>query len=179
VFSIDATFTHVPGDSSRILFLHQAINAVAVKVPGMPLEPATAYVAAWQAPGGASLVIYLHYKGTNQRVAYCPSPAVVPTDEVEVQRSEAADFLESMGFLMDDTGFAALSPAQQAAIMARTPLFHADLENFKKGRELDTTSDAEFIGDGEVVEEAPSPDTVRVPKLNPRSQAVARLLMSF
>lgn len=175
MFTVDPSFTYLAVSGDRVLALAQSINASSVKVPGMPVEPATAYIVAWSAPGGgASAVIYLHYAASGTAAAYTYAPRTFPATELAGVLDEAREFLESMGFMLDDLAFRSQSPERQAALMARAPVFHADLTAFAKARELDVSSEAAFVSDTEieaVTEESTEPA--------PRAQAVGRLLASL
>jgi len=184
VFSIDTSFTHLAASRDQVLVLLQSINAISAKVPGHQAQPATGYIAAWDVGNGqASAVIYLHFTGTARAAAYGPDPKVFAVTELPRVTEEASEFLESMGYMLDDSAFGTLPPEQQERLVAAAPLFHADLKVWLASRESDDElPEAELVElDAEVIDEEPSaPPTAATTGAEalPRD-AVGRLLMSF
>ena len=176
MFSVDTTFTHLAARREQVLVLIQSINALSVKVPGFPTSPALGYIVGWNAgSGNASAAIYLYFRDKEQAVAYLHDPGVFPLTELPLVTDEAVEFLESMGFMLDDTAYGTRKPEEQVALMERTPLFHADLARFAAVRRGEDVLEAEVI-EAEVIEAEPEPPTETPTE---RAQALGRLLMSF
>lgn len=193
MFAVDPSFTHVAASRDKVLVLVQSINAISVKVPGHEPGPATAYIVGWDVgDANASAIIYLHYTDSHKAVAYVPSPAVFSITSLPQVTEEATEFLESMGFMLDDSAFGTLVKEQQLKVLGHTPVFHADLKKFALARESEDIPDADIVelepateveathGDAS---DAASPTTkaghgaVSGSKLD--RDAVGRLLMSF
>ncbi|MBI3179431.1 MAG: hypothetical protein HYZ27_07195 [Deltaproteobacteria bacterium] len=157
MFSVDAHFAPQSMQREQVLALTQSMNAITVQVPGFPVAPAMGYVLSYAPTGGqAAVVILLHYSDSNRTVAYVPDEASFPLTDLPRVTEEAAVFLESMGFILDDTAFGTLAPAEQEALLQRTPLPAAG-----------TTA---------------APAAAASPKktaAGSKSEAVGRLLMSF
>jgi hypothetical protein len=187
VFSVDPSFTHLDATANRVLALLQSINAISVKVPGFEAAPATAYVAAWEAGAGVAMaVIYLHYTQIHRCVAYEPEPREFAMTDLPTVIDEAKDFLESMGFMLDDPVFGTLAPDRKQRLIDRTPVLHRDLRAFAAARETEVSAGGEVVELTEAIadadtgapvpapaEEKPAPDD---PK---RAEAVGKVLMSF
>ena len=179
VFNIDLSFTHLAVRREQVLTLLVSINGVAVKVPGIPTSPAMAYIAAWDVGGGrASAVIYLYYNAINRAVGYSPESRQFLMTDLPQMLDEAREFLESMGFMLDDSAFRTLKPEQQHAIIERIPLFHQDLSRFAAARDAQEIPDADLIEVAPAAASASQPATV-TPTSTERAQKVGRLLSSF
>lgn len=168
MFELDPRTKHLEASPDRVLILLHSVNAVSVKVPGYPVEPAKAYVAAWEAgDGAASVLIYLHYGESNRAAVYRPSPAVFPIGDLPDRIEDARLFLESMGCLLDDMSFAQQPPERRQALVRTLPLFHASPESFAVAREAEELPEANVVA----LEEVPGGS-------KPTRGAVARLLLS-
>jgi len=188
MFNLEPTFTHLDRAREHVLTLVVSINAVSVKVPGIPPSPAMAYIAAWDAGGGrAGTVIYLYYSAPNRAAAYLWEPKEFPVGELPHVLDEAREFLESMGFMLDDSGFRALAPNAQSDLMAHNPLFHKDLARFAAEREANELPEADLVEMAPEPIPAPTPAPARAPAERAatppsspeRTQRVGRLLSSF
>ncbi len=157
MFSVDANFARQAIQREQILALTQSMNAITVQVPGFPVAPAMGYVLAYTPEAGkAAVAIVLHYTDSGRMVAYVPEPKRFPLTELGGVTDEAVVFLESMGFILDDTKFGTLAPADQEALLTRVPLFHP-------------------APPAAITAAAPA----KTPAAHPKSEAVGRLLMSF
>src|SRR5687767_999070 len=140
MFTIDPSFTHLAIKPERLIGIIQSINSATVMVPGMPSEQASAAIVAWDLGGGRiGLAIHLHYAKLGQAVMYVPQPKQVSAAELAEVTREAIEFLESMGFMLDNPGFTEKSPAEKAALVAEAAAFR----KLDKPREGSHTSGAE------------------------------------
>lgn len=186
MFSVDSSFTHLAVPRDRVLTLLQSINAISVKVPGVQAAPATAFFAAWElGDGAASAVIYLYYTRMHRCAAYAPEPREFAITKLPAIIEEAKEFLESMGFMLDDPGFGTLAADQKQRLVSRTPLFFRDLEAFAAARENDEPAGAAGFEQVDTtpgvvapVEAAPVVDKPAQDDRK-RAEAIGRLLMSF
>jgi hypothetical protein len=178
VFAVDPTFAHLAARREQVLVLIQSINALSVKVPGFPTSPAMGYIVGWDVgSGNASAAIYMYFSEKQQSVTYLYDPRVFSLTELPQVTEEAVEFLESMGFMLDDTAYGTRKPEEQVALMERTPLFHTDLARFDAARRGDVVAEAEVseVPVAEVAQQAP----VAGEAPSERAQALGRLLMSF
>jgi hypothetical protein len=182
VFAVDAAFTHLAARREQVLVLIQSINALSVKVPGFPTSPAMGYYVGWDVgSGNASAAIYLHLSAKDQSVAYLHDPRTFPLTQLPGVTAEAVEFLESMGFMVDDAAYGTLRPEEQVALMERTPLFHADLARFSVSRHGEGSDEAgavQAIAAPTTAEAPAAPETAAVTP-SQRAQAIGRLLMTF
>lgn len=187
MFSLDKSFTHLSVRPEQVLGLMQSINAVSVKVPGMPTEPATAFLVGYTlGPAEASLIIHLYYANQNRCAAYVPNPRTFPVAHLGPVKEEACEFLESMGFMLDDPDFPGRPQEEQLSLMAHTPVFHP-MEKFAEARRSATDEgglpEAELVieeddEDGEDREPEPSVSAA-ASEPSKRAQAIGRLLVSL
>jgi len=195
VFALDPNFTHLDVPREQLLTLLASINAVATNVPGIPTSPAMAYVAVWQTePNFGQMVIYLYYRAHDRAVGYRPVPAKFPLLQLSELMDKAREFLESMGFMLDDLAFRAMSDALQEATLTRLPLFYRDLKIFAQAREANEVVEGEVValvdedatpiptavlpGTRAAVASASRP-TQPVASVQGRAERLGRLLASF
>lgn len=143
----------------HVLSIHESSNAISVRVAGLPTEPASAYVVAWEERVGlGSVVCALHFREGARIAAYCDEPKIFPIGDLPERLAQAIQFAESMGYMIEDTGFDTLSVSEQDALMAASPLFHPDLRRlagrgaFDGARAVSTTKARADEPDGVDVE---------------------------
>jgi hypothetical protein len=131
--------------------------------------------------GNASAAIYLHLSAEDQAVAYLRDPRTFSLMQLPEVTAEAVEFLESMGFMVDDAAYGTLKPEEQVALMERTPLFHADLAKFAASRHGEGFAGAEAVETiaAPTPGEAPAAPEPAASSPSERAQAIGRLLMSF
>ncbi|MBI5511999.1 MAG: hypothetical protein HY903_24845 [Deltaproteobacteria bacterium] len=146
MFAIDSARTHLAVGREHILALVASINGVAVKVPGIQAGSAMATIAAFEVGRGqVSVVIYLYYAAANRAVFYVPEPRELERGQLPQVMDEAREFLESMGFMLDEVPFAGLDPAAQTALCERMPLFSQDLAKFAASRDAVEVNAADLV----------------------------------
>ena len=162
MFTIDQSFTHLVARPEQVLAVVHSLNALSVKVADLPTNPAMGYFVAWDlGRGQAAALIYLNYTEIAGGVAYLHEPRAFVLTELPQVTEEAWNFLESMGFMLDDASYGTLRPEEQVALLERLPLF----QQLSKGASVEASA-------------ATSP-TPHAAKPSDRAQAVGRLLMSF
>lgn len=113
----------------HVLSLYESSNAISVRVAGLPTEPAAAYIVAWEERVGlGSVVCALHFRDAARIAAYCDEPKIFPIGDLPERLAQAIQFAESMGYMVEDSGFDSLPVAEQDALMATSPVFHPDLK---------------------------------------------------
>jgi hypothetical protein len=115
-----------------ILTLIQSINRPMVAAADLPAEETQAFIVSVQSPTDRSIsaFIYLHLLQSNQCVIYRYSDAPFMGDRLEEAETEALDFVESMGFMMDNLRFNKLQSSEQEVLSKEIPIFYADLADF-------------------------------------------------
>jgi type IV pilus assembly protein PilF len=147
----DPDRTHVPAEAQLIAALYVATNQPLVQTIGRPAQAAQAAVVAVRDGAMFHVMVALTLAESGENVIYTGPP--VHQREVQQALEEALNFAESMGFILDGTGWANLDDAHRAELLERTPAFWPPAD----------------------VEEGPS----ERPKSDDPLQAVARLFATF
>jgi len=151
----DPERTHLPAEPQRIAALYLATNQPVVQPAGRTAQSAQAAVVALRDRGAFEVVVALTLSESGENVIYSGPP--VKQSEIQQAVEEALNFAESMGFILDASGWTNLDEAHRAELLERTPAFWPPAD----------------------VEEAPQEVVVeRVPVEDPM-QAVARLFAAF
>jgi hypothetical protein len=117
-----------------------------VAAANKPLEPAKAYIVGVRNPSGLfSIYVYLHLLQSKECLIYLHDPTEIPMESYHDTEVEALQFVESMGFMVDNLNFRQMAPEQQQALMDSMPVFTDDLEAYAKRKEAETME----VPDGE------------------------------
>jgi len=116
----------------KVLTLIQSINQPMVAAADYPAEATQAFVVTVQASDQSiESFIYLHLTKTNQCVMYRYGDAPMMVDLMEDAETEALEFVESMGFIMDNLRYTKVDAGERAQIERDTPIFYPNLKDFK------------------------------------------------
>jgi len=128
MFAADPRITHIPAAREQVVSLHASLNKPHIAVPGKQAQEVQAYlVGVGSSAGTLTAFVYLYLSETREPVVYIDpqrlrlSPADYPAVE-----ADAVAFVESMGFMLENLNYHALSPEQQAALLASLPCFQAE-----------------------------------------------------
>lgn len=137
----DSKRTHLPADASRIAGIYVSTNQPVVQPVGRTAQTAQAAVVALREGPVYRVVVALTLGESGENVIY----AGAPVQQLDVQQSveEALTFAESMGFILDGTGWANLDEAHKAELIERIPAFWqpADVEEIEIPLERSKTAD--------------------------------------
>jgi type IV pilus assembly protein PilF len=130
----DPKRTYVPPDPQRIAALYVATNQPLVQPMGRTAQSAQASVIAFREGAMFRVIVALTLAESGENVLYTAPP--VEQREVQQAVEEALNFAESMGFILDGTGWANLDEAHRAELLERTPAFWppADVEEAHEER---------------------------------------------
>ncbi|RLB52506.1 MAG: hypothetical protein DRI34_14630 [Deltaproteobacteria bacterium] len=143
----------IPGSAEHIVAIIESINSPMVAAEGRPLEPAKAYIVGLRNSSGLfSIYIYLHLIQSADCLIYLHDPVEVPMDAYHDTELEALQFVESMGFMVDNVNFRNLDQQQQGEVLDRMPIFQQDLQAFSQ-RQQGQSETGEEQEDGEAGEE--------------------------
>ena len=117
----DPLRTHVPADPDRIAALYESTNQPLVQPTGRAAQSAQAALVAIQDGALYDVVIALTLSETGENIVY----AGVPVQEKELMQAieEALTFAESMGFILDASGWNSLDADHRAELIERMPAF--------------------------------------------------------
>jgi tetratricopeptide (TPR) repeat protein len=117
----DPRRTHVPADPARITALYEATNQPMVQPTGRSAQSAQAVVVALDGPRGFDVVVALTLTQSGEHIIYAGEP--VKESELPQAIEEALNFAESMGFILDATGWSNLDEARRMELIERIPAF--------------------------------------------------------
>lgn len=118
----DPRRTHVPPEPDRIVALYESVNQPSVQPTGRVAQAAQAVVAGLTGVGGYDVLVALTLTQTGENVVYALD---APQSETELPQAleRALDFAESMGFMLDSTGWSNLDDGRRADLLERLPAF--------------------------------------------------------
>jgi tetratricopeptide (TPR) repeat protein len=133
VFDIHTEIKSIQVDRENIVTIIESINSPMVAAANKPLEPAKAFILGQRNPSGLfSIYVYLHLLQSKECLIYLHDPPEIPMESYHDTELEALQFVESMGFMVDNANFRNLAPEQQVALMEQLPMFVEDLEVFAR-----------------------------------------------
>jgi hypothetical protein len=125
VFRPEPSITHLPIAREQVVAVVESINQPQVSVPGKAPQAVVGHLCGVRnANGTFSIYIGLHLAKAGENVVYVNDRAQLGMDDYRTVEIEGLQFLESMGFMLDNLNFRNLAPALQAQTFERIPLFH-------------------------------------------------------
>ena len=111
----DPLRTHLPADPSRIAAIYDSTNQPLVQPAGRAAQSAQAAVVALQDGPLYDVVVALTLSGSGENIIY----GAPPVQEKDLAQSieEALNFAESMGFILDATGWSNLDDARKSELV--------------------------------------------------------------
>jgi hypothetical protein len=123
-------FTPLPGRNAlgvppdQIIAIIESINAPSVALPELGTGPTKAYLVGCLTPSGrACIFCYLLQTQTNRPSCFISQPAEVALDAYTALEAESIQFVESMGFMLDNLNFRSRLPHEQALLFETLPFF--------------------------------------------------------
>ncbi|HEY4222458.1 MAG TPA: hypothetical protein VGO62_13980 [Myxococcota bacterium] len=123
-------FTPLPGRLSlgvppeSVVAIIESINSPNISIPELGTEPTKAFLVGVATPaGGYGIFCYLLFQDTNRPIIYISNPPEVSFEQYGILESDAIQFAESMGFMLDNTNFRAQPADVQQRMMAELPFF--------------------------------------------------------
>jgi len=118
----DPRRTHLPRDPARIVALYEATNQPLVQPAGRAAQAARATVVALERNSVYEAVVAITLSDTGENVIYA-GPKVDEGD-LAVAVTDALDFAESMGFMLEALGWTNLDEEHRLELIDRIPAFH-------------------------------------------------------
>jgi Tfp pilus assembly protein PilF len=117
----DPLRTHVPADPDRIAALYESTNQPLVQPTGRTAQSAQAAVVAIQDGALFDVCVALTLGDSGENVIYAAPP--VQQRDLMSSIEEALNFAESMGFILDASGWNNLDADHRAELIERMPAF--------------------------------------------------------
>jgi hypothetical protein len=116
--------TFVPATREQVVALVESINQPQVQIPGKASQQVFGHLCGLRnANGTFSIYVGLFLPRSGENVIYVHDRPQLTVDEYPEVEAEGLQFLESMGFMLDNLNFRSLSPEAQAQTLKRIPLF--------------------------------------------------------
>jgi hypothetical protein len=123
-FKPEPSITWIPASREQVVAIVESINQPQVSVPGKAPQQVTGHLCGIRnANGSFSIYVALHLPKTGENVVYVHGRRTLGVDDYRDVEVEGLQFLESMGFMLDNLNFRNLSPEVQEATLKRIPLF--------------------------------------------------------
>jgi hypothetical protein len=124
VFSPEPSLAFLPAAREQVVALVESINQPQVSVPGRPAQPVVGHLCGLRNGNGSfSIYVGLHLPKTGENVVYVHDRRQLTVDQYREVEVEGLQFLESMGFMLDNLNFRNLTPDVQDQTIRRIPLF--------------------------------------------------------
>jgi len=124
VFQPEPNVTWIPAMREQVVAIVESINQPQVSIPGKPSQQVFGHLVGIRNGNGTfSIYVALHLPKTGENVVYCHARRQLTVEEYRAVEVEGLQFLESMGFMLDNLNFRNLSAEMQDRTMKRMPLF--------------------------------------------------------
>ncbi|MBI5070273.1 MAG: hypothetical protein HZB56_18715 [Deltaproteobacteria bacterium] len=116
--------THVPASRDQVVAVVESINQPQISIPTKVPQAAQAHLVGLRNGNGTfSIYVGLFLRQTGENVIYSHDRREIPVESYPELEHEALQFLESMGFMLDNTHFRNQAPEAQEQILRRVPIF--------------------------------------------------------
>ncbi len=123
-FKPEPSLTWIQATREQVVAVVESINQPQVGIPGKMSQQVFGNLAGVRNPNNTfSIYVGLHLPTTGENVIYVHDRRQLSVDEYRDVEIEGLNFLESMGFMLDNVNFRNLSPAAQEQTLKRIPLF--------------------------------------------------------
>ena len=123
----------IKASKEQIVAIIESINKPMVAAAGKPLEATKAYILGMrQSSGLYSIYVYLHLVHSKECLIYLHDPGEIAMEAYHETEVDALQFVESMGFMVDNCNFRNLTPEQQQELIDQMPIFTEDLKEFDR-----------------------------------------------
>lgn len=124
MFQPDPSLPFVRATREQVVALVESINQPQVSIPGKTSQAVQGYLCGLRNPNGTfSILVSLFLPKTGENVVYLHDRRQVSLEEYRDVEIEGLQFLESMGFMLDNLNFRNLAPAAQESTLKRVPVF--------------------------------------------------------
>jgi hypothetical protein len=124
VFQPDPAIQFLPAMREQVVAVVESINQPHVSLPGKPAQPVTGHLCGLRNGNGTfSIYVVLTVPRTGENVVYVHDRRQLDVEGYREVEIEGLQFLESMGFMLDNLNFRNLAPAAQDETLARIPAF--------------------------------------------------------
>lgn len=125
MFRPDPSIQILPAQREQVVAIVESINQPQVSIPGKPAQSVQGHLCGIRNPNGSfSIYVALHLPTSGEIVVYVNDrPRLATPEEYREVELEGLQFLESMGFILDNLNFRNLPPEAQDRTLGRIALF--------------------------------------------------------
>ena len=124
MFHPEPSLTWVPALREQVVAVVESINQPQVSIPGKSSQQVFGHLVGIRNGNGSfSIYVALHLPKSAENVVYVHDRRQLTVDEYRAVEVEGLQFLESMGFMLDNLNFRNLAPDAQERTLKRIPLF--------------------------------------------------------
>jgi hypothetical protein len=124
VFQPEPSLTFVAAQREQVVAIVESINQPQVSIPGKASQQVFGHLVGLRnANGTLSIYVALHLPKSGENVVYVHDRRQVSVEDYRDVEVEGLQFLESMGFMLDNLNFRNLAADVQDQTMKRIPLF--------------------------------------------------------
>ncbi|HEU4385111.1 MAG TPA: hypothetical protein VFR85_16625 [Anaeromyxobacteraceae bacterium] len=125
MFKPDPSLHFVQVGRDQVVALVESINQPQVSIPGKTSQAVQGYLCGLRNPSGNtfSILVSLFLPKAGETVVYVHDRRQLSLEDYRQAEIEGLQFLESMGFMLDNLNFRNMDPAQQEATLKRIPVF--------------------------------------------------------
>jgi hypothetical protein len=124
VFQPDPSLTWIPAARDNVVAIIESINQPQVSIPGKASQQVFGHLVGVRNPNATfSIYVALHLPKSGENVVYVHGRRQLTVEEYRDVEVEGLQFLESMGFMLDNLNFRNLAPEVQETTLKRIPLF--------------------------------------------------------
>jgi hypothetical protein len=172
VFRPDPSIQVLPPNREQVVAIVESINQPQVSIPGKPAQAVHGHLCGIRnANGSFSIYVGLFLPTSGENVVYVNDRRQLATvDEYREVELEGLQFMESMGFMLDNLNFRNLPPDAQEKTLRRIPLFFPGAGPAPAAPPPAPAAPAAHAGEASAPASAPPADD---------AARIARLLASF
>jgi hypothetical protein len=126
LFNIDERYRGLPASREQVIALHTSLNSPHLFIPGKPAGPAQAFILGLRGSTGFATFIYLYLAEAGDCAVYVSGKRNTSFEEYLAEEGEALAFVESMGFMMDNSNWRTLPQPTQEDLLRTLPVFFRD-----------------------------------------------------
>ena len=124
MFQPEPSLTWIPAARDAIVAIIESINQPQVSIPGKASQQVFGHLVGVRNPNNTfSIYVGLHLPKSGENVVYVHTRRQVSVEEYRDVEVEGLQFLESMGFMLDNLNFRNLAADAQEKTLKRIPLF--------------------------------------------------------
>ena len=124
MFQPEPSLTWIPAQRDAVVAIVESINQPQVSIPGKASQQVFGHlVGVRNANNTFSIYVALHLPKSGENVVYVNGRRQLSVEEYRDVEVEGLQFLESMGFMLDNLNFRNLGQDAQEKTLTRIPLF--------------------------------------------------------